>query len=563
MALLDYLANIQFESYKSFSEKGPFNLSMDQNITLIIGRNNCGKSSLIDVIENIIEYDTNSADHGALPDFRYYHNTFPDTMKSLYPTYHLPTELLNNTFSSESQQYTYRFYNKDLTIMLDEHHINVADQQVFFDKDELSPSSEWTAIAHKLQDLLQNVCWRRINAERDIIPEVEYDQQTVDENGNGATNLIRMYINSDKLDESVVEKTILTELNSIMDPDAHFNSIRVQQVGERTDKGYQWEVFLEEKGHRYAMSKSGSGLKTILLILVNLYLIPSLDENKKEYCYAFEEIENNLHPALQKRVFDYLYNYSMQNNVKIFITSHSHIAINTLYGKEKAKIYHVIKENGQSSLTEIASDSTKGNILDEIGAKASDIFQSNGIIWVEGPSDRVYILKWLEVFTDFKYVEGLHFQFMYYGGRLLSHYEAAEQKEKNDGLINILTTNRHAAIVIDSDRKIKGAHINDTKKRIEKEFADRKLFCWITKGKEIENYVSIDAVRQVYNSQLDPIDQYDVFPEYIKKYDKHFSSHKVDAAKDMSMYITKDNSEDILDLKEQITNLYNEIQSWN
>lgn len=560
MALLDYLAKIQFESYKSFSEKGPFNLSMDQNITLIIGRNNCGKSSLIDVIENTIEYDTKSADHVSSPSSRYYKTTFPDTMKSLYPTYHIPTELLKSPFAFEPQPYTtYHFSNTDLTIMLDEHHINVADKQTSINKDELSTSQ----IAYKLQCLLQNVCWRRINAERDIIPEVEYDQQTVDENGNGATNLIRMYINSDKFDESVVEKTILTELNRIMEPDAHFDSIRVQQIGERTDKGYQWEVFLEEKGHRYAMSKSGSGLKTILLILVNLYLIPSLDKNKKEFCYAFEEIENNLHPALQKRVFDYLYDYSMQNNVKIFITSHSHIAINTLYGKEKTKIYHVIKENGQSNLTEIASDSTKGNILDEIGVKASDIFQSNGIIWVEGPSDRVYILKWLEVFTDFKYVEGLHFQFMYYGGRLLSHYEAAEQKEKNDGLINILTTNRHAAIVIDSDRRVKGAHLNDTKKRIEKEFADRKLFCWITKGKEIENYVSIDAVRQVYNSQLDPIDQYGVFPEYIEQYDKHFSSHKVDAAKNMCMHITKDNSEDILDLKEQITKLYDAIQSWN
>ena len=33
------------------------------------------------------------------------------------------------------------------------------------------------------------------------------------------------------------------------------------------------------------------------------------------------------------------------------------------------------------------------DVLDDLGAKASDIFQSNGIIWVEGPSDRIYIKK--------------------------------------------------------------------------------------------------------------------------------------------------------------------------
>ena len=32
-------------------------------------------------------------------------------------------------------------------------------------------------------------------------------------------------------------------------------------------------------------------------------------------------------------------------------------------------------------------------LVDDLGIKASDILQSNGIIWVEGPSDRIYINK--------------------------------------------------------------------------------------------------------------------------------------------------------------------------
>jgi transcription-repair coupling factor (superfamily II helicase) len=41
---------------------------------------------------------------------------------------------------------------------------------------------------------------------------------------------------------------------------------------------------------------------------------------------------------------------------------------------------------------------------------------------------------------------------MYYGGRMLSHFELEDDSEKTEGLINILTTNRNAAIVIDSDK---------------------------------------------------------------------------------------------------------------
>ena len=281
---------------------------------------------------------------------------------------------------------------------------------------------------------------RRVNAERDIVPEEESDDEVVSVNGNGATNLIRKYINNDRYDETIVESLMLDELNSIMKPDSFFSSIRVQQVNSNNNQ-YKWEVFLEENGHRFALSKSGSGLKTILLILINLYLIPQTKDYKsKEIVYAFEEIENNLHPALQRRVFEYLYNYSVSHNTTIFLTSHSHIAINTFFGKDKAQMYHIIKDMGISSIKRMNTGLEISNLLDDLDVKASDIFQSNGIIWVEGPSDRIYILHWLSVLTDFQYIEGQHFQFMYYGGKLLSHYTAVEIDEKTNNLINILTS---------------------------------------------------------------------------------------------------------------------------
>ncbi len=564
MVDLNSLASIRFRSYKSFSANGPFEIATDQNVTLIIGRNNCGKSSLIDVIWEVIRYTEKCKET-------------PRNVIDLCLSFLLDQDMIKGGFSKDlyrggignELQYGLKFCGNPFYIELTDKGFTPAQlQENIFNALNYHVSdaeNNWKNVASRMQSVLAGKYrMRRVNAERDVMPETEKDEEDVDENGNGATNLIRKYINTDGLPETVVEKQILTELNKIMEPDAHFDSIRIQQVGDRKEEGYNWEVFLEENGHRYALSKSGSGLKTILLILINLYLIPKTRSySNKTICYAFEEIENNLHPALQRRVFDYLYQYAVENNSKIFITSHSHIAINTLYGKEKTKLYHVIKEKGESELIEITNGEECKDILDDLDVKASDLFQSNGIIWVEGPSDRIYILKWLEVFTEFNYVEGQHFQFMYYGGKLLSHYEAVEQENRTTGLLNILTTNRHAAIVMDSDKKARSTPIRETKKRVKAEFDNKGFFCWISKGKEIENYVAVEAINAAYSSKLDPIGQYEEFPEYIEKYDKYFTNHKVETARKLCEYITVENSEGILDLKQQIEGLYKEIQKWN
>ena len=559
---LHTLQSIEFDSYKSFSEGGPFKIKADSSLTLIIGRNNCGKSSLIDIIEGFIRYNND--------------NKLPSGMQGIGATFTLSgydieygfDRNTNSSLFGNYYKFGSQFIGKGIALSCTDKGMKPSNTQeeIFLSSSPKGSDklSNWETIARKIENALRPICFRRVNADRDVVPETESDVETVGFNGDGATNIIRKFINNYFLDESIVEDTILNELNKIMQPDAHFSNIRIQQVKGEEDKEYKWEVFLEENEHRYALSKSGSGLKTILLILINLFLVPQTKECKgKEIVFAFEEIENNLHPALQRRIFQYLYDYAVENNAKVFITSHSHIAINTFYNKDHASIIHIMKDKGSSCLQIIESGRETAEILDDLDVKASDLFQSNGVIWVEGPSDRIYVLRWLQELAKCKLTEGLHFQFMYYGGRLLSHYELEDANEKTEGLINILTTNRNAAIIIDSDRKQKNARINATKRRVRDEFKNRGFFCWITQGKEIENYVAAEAVNQLFGCSLSQIGQYELFPDYIQKYDKNFSTHKVETARKLSNYITEDNSENILDLQDSILRLYNEILKWN
>ena len=56
------------------------------------------------------------------------------------------------------------------------------------------------------------------------------------------------------------------------------------------------------------------------------------------------------------------------------------------------------------------------------------------------------------------------------------------------------------AIVMDSDRDRKGKRLNQTKLRIRREFEATTGFVWITAGREIENYVPGDLVREAMHA---------------------------------------------------------------
>ncbi len=346
-----------------------------------------------------------------------------------------------------------------------------------------------------------------------------------------------------------------------MNPDAHFSRITVQKTRNKL-----WEIYLYENDVRYPLSKMGSGLKTIILVLLNLLIVSYkyyhsyIKDNT--VVFAFEELENNLHPALQRRLFDYIDRFSKAHpNTYVFLTTHSHVPINMFAGQEDTQILHVTKENGKSTIQIVDDFITKSEVLNDLDVRASDLLQSNGIIWVEDPSDRIYIKRWMEIWGGGNLCEGSDYQFLYYGGRLLSHYTADESHEENE-LISILTTNRNSAIVIDSDKTSQSKPINDTKKRIQSEFDKLNLFCWITKGKEIENYVPCQAINDKFECELGQCGRYEKFPDYIKKIRPNFSNEKVRFASKLIDHINVDNSDSILDLKQQILNLIETVRGW-
>lgn len=571
---MDQIESVFIKDYKNF-KNNYVGFSSIKLLNLVIGRNNTGKSSLLDMFQfltNAKAFDENK--------FSFQNITLGYTLNEEIIDKVFPTSLngqINNKWTNYNK-FGREYLNKVFFV-------NVLLNSSFGNKrflckpcDDMNiefkdmPYELQNEICTKIENPLSEYGVIRLAADRNISPEKEQTDLVLMSDGNGATNLIHKYINLSTLDSKVIEKKLLSTLNKIMNNDALFTDIVVQQI--ENEKTLFWEIFLEEKDKgRIPLSKSGSGLKTIILVLLNIFIMPDiLKKEISKIIFIFEELENNLHPALQRSLFKFLKDWAIENKAPIFFTTHSHVPINLFSSTNESQIIHLrSNENGISSVvTNDHLDNFK--VLNDLDVRASDIFQSNGVIWVEGPSDRIYLKKWISLYSNNQLVEGIHYQIIFYGGRLLSHLTIDNPYQESE-FINLLLTNRNAAILIDSDKRSEYSKINDTKKRIKNEFEKNKSFCWITKGKEIENYLSKEIILRNYSevelkdTLIESFEQYqkiDDFLDLIKNNEgKRFLRDKISFAHKIMLNAKKTDFENTLDLDRKMKAMIKEIKKWN
>ena len=194
---------------------------------------------------------------------------------------------------------------------------------------------------------------------------------------------------------------------------------------------------------------------------------------------CIEEPEIHLHPLLQRKFLEHL--GKATENQYLIATHSAH-----LLDERDVNVFHVRLSDGKSVVERAVGPSGKFKVCVDLGYRASDLLQANCIIWVEGPSDRIYVRHWLRCVAP-ELIEGTHFSLMFYGGRLLSHLTANDPEVED--FISLRRLNRFISIIIDSDRVKPRQRLNATKMRVRDEFEHGPGFAWITAGREIENYI--------------------------------------------------------------------------
>lgn len=223
--------------------------------------------------------------------------------------------------------------------------------------------------------------------------------------------------------------------------------------------------------------------------LTELIILAAVVACNTEKIICIEEPEIHLHPALQARFIEYLLSDDAN---RFIVTTHSPTIINS----SGVQLAHVSKNNGMSECHQLNDMVLARDLLDDLGARASDLLQSNYVIWVEGPSDRTYINYWISKWAEensVHLVEGVHYSIMLYGGKLLNALDAGPDCS-NEKLIALFRINTHFCVLMDSDRKSRYARLGKTKTRVIDECKESGAMHWVTWGSTIENYVPADAL---------------------------------------------------------------------
>jgi predicted ATP-dependent endonuclease of OLD family len=238
-------------------------------------------------------------------------------------------------------------------------------------------------------------------------------------------------------------------------------------------------VLVKMQRMRLPLESFGTGIHHLVILCAALAM-----HDKCAVC--IEEPEIHMHPDLQRKFVRFI---TTQTSNQYFISTHSNVWIDS--GPDIG-VYHVRHDGNRTLVEQTAATANARTILTDMGYKASDLLQCNGIVWVEGPSDRVYLKKWLSLAAP-ELVEGIHYSVTFYGGKVLAHFSGTD--DPVDDLVTVLRINRHAVIMMDRDGDNETATLNANKKRIAEELGSDS--CWVTAGREVENYLRPELISSV------------------------------------------------------------------
>lgn len=373
-----------------------------------------------------------------------------------------------------------------------------------------------------------------------------------------------------------IEKELLAGMNSILNDPVPFTRISVEAVGDG------FEVTLENAfSDQWRISTMGSGVREALMVVFECIAGQVDVLNRQPTCLFLEEPENNLHPRAQRNLAKFIKDRAVNvDSDYCFISTHSPVFLRELAYLDCSSVTLVTKDATSAYTRPVENHFDHQHAIEVLGASPVDLMMAAGVIWVEGPSDVIYLRKWIQLYCEAEahinpqlseIHEGSSFVFAFTGGTNLYHHTTdPDQVEK---LVKVQAINRNFFFLMDSDLYGQNDTLKGSVETIVGEcngYPDGKFTYWITARKEVENYIPVEALQLVLDAvdELEPPQDSLFFAEgdpqcWWTRVGNRKSFDKVETARKVSAKLNFDDQKTVLDWHEKMTELTNTILAWS
>ncbi|MBE3129046.1 MAG: AAA family ATPase [Actinobacteria bacterium] len=227
----------------------------------------------------------------------------------------------------------------------------------------------------------------------------------------------------------------------------------------------------EEYGKKLDIIYSGTGLLHFLEVLLKIIV-------SKANIVLFDEPESALHPDLQRQFIEFLHRISKEKDIQFFLATHSQVLLNYV---DLVTIYRITNKKGKREVSQISKDAAY-TILSDLGLRASDIFNQDICILLEGQSDVIFFEHIIRTLYE-KEFNNIAVAILQYGGSAAEGI-ISERIEVS----NIVPAQKYIFWIHDRDAKPSekpASNATKFKNSIEK---NNEFKCHIWKKREIEYY---------------------------------------------------------------------------
>ncbi len=230
----------------------------------------------------------------------------------------------------------------------------------------------------------------------------------------------------------------------------------------------------------------GDGIQSIIILTFKVFMA------EKPTMFFIEEPEHFLHAGLQRTLIE---TFAKHKEHMFFMTTHSNHFLDLAQERDDISIQQVSRVNGESK---VQASLDYGELLNELGVRASSVLLANCSIWVEGVTDKLYLRAYLNKYIDElededkksklkSYHENLHFVFTEYQGSNITHWDFSDDVENNGSETPAKRLNRNILLIADADIEGKGERVESLREALGEAF-------YLLEYKEIENFIPFDIL---------------------------------------------------------------------